>query len=90
MTPALAHAFALISETTCALAVPSLARAWEMRRNWSDVPQMSPPPPWTVQWCRPLRLGPGRGGAADVGAREGGGADPGGSVDVVPMTVPSA
>ncbi|HEY7199659.1 MAG TPA: hypothetical protein VIC57_05585 [Candidatus Dormibacteraeota bacterium] len=38
-----------LSEATRALTVPSPASDWETRWNWSAVPQMSPPPPCTLQ-----------------------------------------
>src|SRR5215472_12901474 len=49
MTPALAQGLVADWEVTRAVTGPSPAIDCEMKWNWSLVPQMSPPPPWTVQ-----------------------------------------
>src|SRR2546430_17700612 len=49
MTPALAQPWVFPWAPTRALAVPSPATFCDSKRNWSPVPQMSPPPPCTVQ-----------------------------------------
>src|SRR5262249_58629111 len=49
MTPALAHGSVLTTEATRATMVPSPVSAWLAKLNWSDAPQMSRPPPLTVQ-----------------------------------------
>jgi hypothetical protein len=48
MTPAFAHVFVLPCPITRAVTVPSAASGCQAKWNWSLVPQMSPPPPWTV------------------------------------------
>src|ERR1041385_8061313 len=48
MTPALAQPSVLVCAVTRALTVPSPGSGCETNRNWSLVPQMSPPPPCTV------------------------------------------
>src|SRR5437660_2594554 len=49
MTPAFAHGSVALCAVTRAVTGPSPASGCETRWNWSLVPQMSPPPPWTVQ-----------------------------------------
>src|SRR5439155_19879903 len=44
----------LVCETTRALTLPLAASACETKWKWSEVPQISLPPPWIVQ-VRPLR-----------------------------------
>src|SRR5215472_7659296 len=48
MTPALAHGSVADWDVTRAVTEPSPASDCETKWNWSLVPQMSPPPPWTV------------------------------------------
>src|SRR3989440_11012729 len=54
ITPALAQPVVLVCETTRALTLPLAASACETKWKWSEVPQMSLPPPWIVQ-VPPLR-----------------------------------
>ena len=49
ITPAFAHGLVLPWESTRTLIVPSVGRGWLSNRNWSELPQMSLPPPSTVQ-----------------------------------------
>src|SRR2546421_9713024 len=54
ITPALAQPVVWVCETARALTLPLAASACETKWNWSEVPQMSLPPPWIVQ-VPPLR-----------------------------------
>jgi hypothetical protein len=55
ITPALAHELLFDCETTWALTLPSAAKDWETKWNWSAVPQISLPEAVTVQ-VPPFRL----------------------------------
>lgn len=71
MTPALAQTSVLVWDTTRAVMLPSpLSGVWPYW-NWSPAPQMSAPPPVTVQASSAPVVEPASAGAADVGAVEG-------------------
>ena len=83
-------------ESRRALTVPLPVSGWLRKRKLSDVPQMSPPPPWTVQllpttYCAPAGIGaPTSWQVQPVGQRLGGGAADGAAVTVSIVSVASA
>src|SRR5215471_2276978 len=68
MTPVLAQGSVLAWDSTRALTVTSPVTGCEAKWNWSEVPQMSPPPPCTVQ-VPPVTVWPPAGVAPPTSAQ---------------------
>ena len=93
ITPAFAQALVFVWESMRALIAPLPVSGSLKRRKLSDVPQMSPPPPWTVQLLPTTYWAPAGIGAPmswqvqPVGQRLGGGAADAAAVTVSIVSV---